>query len=153
MYIRKANKSDLSRIAEIYVFNNRICYYPVFNNDSFSFGDLQVISIANDYFAKSVTEDKIYIYDDSIVKGFVEIGDCGEIFKLYVEPLFQSSGIGGKLLEYVIQNCSATFLWVLEKNNKAIDFYLKHGFEVTTEKQVLYGVNGHVEYKVKLRRK
>ena len=45
--IRKATRYDLSRIAEIYVFNNRINYFPIFNDESFSFGKLQVISLAD----------------------------------------------------------------------------------------------------------
>ena len=35
--IRKATKKDLSRIAEIYVFNNRMNYWPIFKDDGFSF--------------------------------------------------------------------------------------------------------------------
>ena len=36
MSIRKAESGDLSRIAEIYVFNNRINYFPIFNDESYS---------------------------------------------------------------------------------------------------------------------
>lgn len=31
MNIRKAKTEDLSRIAEIYVFNNRVNYFPIFS--------------------------------------------------------------------------------------------------------------------------
>ena len=37
-----AERRDLSRIAEIYVFNNRINYWPIFQDEQFSFGELQV---------------------------------------------------------------------------------------------------------------
>ena len=47
--IRKAEKKDLSRIAEILVFVKRIKYRPIFQNDDYSFGDLQVIKIAEKY--------------------------------------------------------------------------------------------------------
>ena len=47
--IRKAKKKDLSRIAEILVFVKRIKYRPIFQNDDYSFGDLQVIKIAEEY--------------------------------------------------------------------------------------------------------
>ena len=40
MNIRKAEIKDLSRIAEIFVFNNRINYFPIFKDESFSFGEL-----------------------------------------------------------------------------------------------------------------
>ena len=52
MNIRKAKPEDLSRIAEIYVFNNRINYYPIFQTPEYSFGELQVVSVIDNYFKK-----------------------------------------------------------------------------------------------------
>ena len=52
MNIRKAGINDLSRIAEIYVFNNRMYYFPIFKQEEFSFGELQVVSLADHYFKK-----------------------------------------------------------------------------------------------------
>ena len=52
MYIRKAKIDDLSRVAEIYVFNNRINFFPIFKDESFSFGELQVVSLVDNYFKK-----------------------------------------------------------------------------------------------------
>ena len=43
MSIRKACEHDLSRIAEIFVLNNRINNFPIFQDEKFSFGKLQVI--------------------------------------------------------------------------------------------------------------
>lgn len=40
MNIRIATASDLSRIAEIYVFNNRINYLPIFKDVEYSFKKL-----------------------------------------------------------------------------------------------------------------
>jgi len=53
MNIRKANINDLSRVAEIYVFNNRIYYFPIFKDEDFSFGKLQVVSLVDNYFKKN----------------------------------------------------------------------------------------------------
>ena len=39
--IRRANKSDWSRIAEILVFVKRMKYRSIFHNDAYSFGELQ----------------------------------------------------------------------------------------------------------------
>ena len=33
--IRKATEEDLSRIAEIFVFNNRINYFPIFKSEEY----------------------------------------------------------------------------------------------------------------------
>lgn len=39
-----------------YIFNNRMNYFPIFNDELFSFGELQVISLADHipYFGKKV---------------------------------------------------------------------------------------------------
>ena len=91
--IRKATRYDLSRIAEIYVFNNRINYFPIFNDESFSFGKLQVISLADQYFGDEEVLKNLYVYEDGLIKGFTQT-EGTEICKLYVEPFFQSEGIG-----------------------------------------------------------
>ena len=62
MYIRKAIIDDLSRVAEIYVFNNRMNFFPIFKDESFSFGELQVVSLVNNYFKKDEIIKNIYMY-------------------------------------------------------------------------------------------
>ena len=52
MSIRKAESGDLSRIAEIYVFNNRINYFPIFKDEKYSFGEMQVVPLIDNYFGK-----------------------------------------------------------------------------------------------------
>ena len=47
--IRKARPDDLSRIAEILVFVKRIKFRPIFQDDDYSFGELQVLSVAKEY--------------------------------------------------------------------------------------------------------
>ena len=71
MPIRKAEKSDLSRIAEIFVFNNRINYFPIFKDAGYSFGTLQVIPAADNYFGKKDMFTIVCGEDNSIIKGFI----------------------------------------------------------------------------------
>lgn len=66
MYIRKAIIDDLSRVAEIYVFNNRMNFFPIFKDESFSFGELQVVSLVNNYFKKDEIIKNIYVFDNEI---------------------------------------------------------------------------------------
>ena len=100
--IRKATEEDLSRVAEIFVFNNRINYFPIFKQEEYSFGELQVVSMIDHYFGKGEVLENLYVADEcGIVKGFMEIHGT-EIRKLYVDPCFQSGGIGKKLMEYAI---------------------------------------------------
>lgn len=148
MNIRKAIKKDLSRIAEIYVFNNRINYWPIFKDDGFSFGELQVATMIDSYFGKDEVLNNILVYDDGLIKGFIQM-DNTEICKLYVDTFFQGKGIGKELLEYAIDEYKANNLWALEKNERAISFYKKHGFNLTGEKKF---EEGTIEYIVKLTR-
>lgn len=148
MNIRKAATDDLSRAAEIYVFNNRINYFPIFGDAGYSFGDLQVVSLVDHYFKKEEVLENLYVYDDGVIKGFIQINGT-EICKLYVEPFFQSEGIGGALIEFAIKECHADHLWALEKNTRAIVFYQRHGFQLTGQKEF---EEGTTEYIVKLTR-
>lgn len=134
MNIRKAKTNDLSRIAEIYVFNNRMNYFPIFKDEGFSFGELQVVSLANNYFKKDEIIKNTYVFDDGIIKGFIQMREK-EICKIYVDTFFQSEGIGKELIKYAINELLADNLWALEKNTRAISFYERHGFYLTGEKK------------------
>ena len=65
--IRKAEIKDLSRIAEIQVFNYRLYFYPIFQSDEYYFSELQVPSLMHSYESEL---DSLYVYDDGVVKGF-----------------------------------------------------------------------------------
>ena len=97
--IRKATIEDISRIAEILVFVKRMNYRSIFNDDSVSFGEIQVLSVAKEYSDPELLND-IWVYEaDGIVKGLIRIVDR-EIVELYVEHFFQGQGIGAELIEF-----------------------------------------------------
>lgn len=148
MNIRKAKTDDLSRIAEIYVWNNRINFFPIFKDEEFSFGELQVVSLVNQYFGKDEILRTIYVFDDGLIRGFLQMNDT-EICKLYVDPFFQNKGIGSDLMEYAVKELHANYLWALEKNVKAISFYQRHGFHLSGQKKF---EEDTTEYLVKLER-
>ncbi len=130
-YIRQARSEDIERIAEILVFNYRLNFYPIFQADSFYFEELTVSKQMSNYINEL---ENIWVYDDGVVKGFIQI-QKGEVKKLFVEPALQGNSIGAKLLEYAIDEKNACFLWALEKNTKAIAFYQRHGFHLTNDKK------------------
>ena len=143
--IRKAEARDLSRIAEILVFVKRIKFRPIFKDDSYSFGELQVLPVAEKYKDEKILGN-ILVYDDGIVKGLIRI-EGGEIVELYVDHFFQKEGIGSALIEYAKENYPVKFLWAIEKNTDAIRFYEAHGFHTTNEKKF---EEGTTEYLVKM---
>lgn len=148
MNIRKAETRDLSRIAEIFVFNNRINYYPIFGDAQYSFGELQVLSVIDSCFGKAEILKNLYVFDDGIVKGFIQMNGT-EIVKLYADPFFQSHGVGKALIEFAVSRFGANHLWALEKNARAIAFYGRHGFLLTGKRKF---EEGTTEYLVELRR-
>lgn len=143
--IRHAKEEDLARIAEIEIFNYRLNFYPIFKNDWFYFDELQVPKQMEKY---KTSMDSIWVYDDGVVKGFIQ-AENNEIKKLFVEPVLQGNSIGAELLEFLIAEQDVKFLWALEKNVKAIAFYERHGFRVTDEKKL---EDETTEYLVRLER-
>ena len=119
--IRKATINDLSRIAEIQVFNYRLFFYPIFKFDKYYFDKLQVLTLRKEY---ETGIESLYVYDDGVIKGFIKI-EGTYIARLFVEPVLQNGSIGSRLLEYAINEHNADYLWALQKNEKAIRFYGK----------------------------
>ncbi|MBP3747077.1 MAG: GNAT family N-acetyltransferase [Ruminococcus sp.] len=133
--IRKALPADVSRIAEMIVTNYRVNFYRFFHNDAFYFGELNVLDTASEYAEGTEKLLNTYVYDDGVVKGMIEVSGS-EIVKLYVEPQFQSSGIGAELLGFAVNKLHADWLWALEYNERGIAFYKRHGFVLTGEKMI-----------------
>lgn len=144
--IRKAEQKDVSRIAEILVFVKRIKFRPIFQDDDYSFNELQVLAVAEKYGKPEILEH-IWVYDDGIVKGLIHI-EKEEIVELYVDYFFQNQQIGSALLEYAIKEHRCTYLWAIEKNIDAIRFYERHGFHLSQEKEF---EEGTTEYLVKMK--
>ena len=110
MSIRKAKEKDLSRIAEIFICNNRINYFPIFKDESYSFGELQVVSFIDNYLKKDEVFKNLYIYDDGLIRGFIQMNGT-EICKLYVDPWFQGRKIGHELITFAVEQFGADHLW------------------------------------------
>ena len=142
-HIRKAVPEDISRIAEILVFTKRMNYRPIFQNDKVSFGEIQVLPLAQEYLKNPELLNTIWVYDDEFVKGVLHVEDS-QIQELYVDSFFQNQGIGAKLIDFAIQKCQAKSLFVLEKNAGAIRFYERHGFVLTKERQLEPGTTEYI---------
>ena len=145
--IRNAEPKDLSRIAEILVFTKRIKYRSIFHNDEYSFNELQVVKLVEEY-GNSKALDNIWVYDDGIVKGMIHLEEK-EIAELYVDYFFWKEGIGSKLVEFAKEKFDSKFVWTLEKNEDAIHFYEAHGFMLNGKRQL---EEGTPEYIVMLER-
>lgn len=145
-YIRRATHRDLERLAEIRVFNYRLNFYPIFRDDEYYFNTMRVsreAEVLKDHLLKT------YVYDDGAVKGYVLVYEQ-EIVHLFVEPVLQGQGIGEALLWFAVEVMGCTWLWALEKNERAIRFYRRHGFVPTGEKEKEEGTQ---EYLIRMEKK
>ena len=129
------------------MFTKRIKYRSIFHNDEYSFNELQVVKVA-DEFKNPELLDKVWIYDDGIVKGMIHL-EGKEIAELYVDYFFWKEGIGSRLVEFAKEKFDAKFVWTLEKNEDAIHFYEAHGFKLSGKRQL---EKGTPEYIVMLER-
>ena len=135
MCIRPAVEADLARIAEIEIFNYRLNFYPIFRCDEFYFEELTVPALMEARAKEADFLPGTLVYDDGVVKGFLRHrGD--EVVKLFVEPVLQGQGIGAALLAYAVREYGAAHLWALEKNERAVAFYARHGFHPTGERRL-----------------
>lgn len=148
--IRYANKEDISRIAELLVFGKRTAYRRIFNNDTISFNELQVMKVVEEYRNDPTLLKNTLLYDDGIVKGMIgkrypkDRPDEVEICDFYVEPVFQGTGIGRELIEHFIREAKAEkkkriFLWVIKDNLAARTFYELNGFEADGKEKLIEG--------------
>ena len=115
------------------VFDKRINFRPIFQDDDYSFNELQVLKVAQAY-ARPEILDHMLVYDDGIVKGLLHI-EGTEIAELYVDHFFQGQGIGAELIGHAKDRYGADHLWAIEKNQGAIRFYRAHGFYPSGQKK------------------
>lgn len=80
---------------------------------------------------KALLEElKVYVYNaNDIVKGFVVITGDTHIAGVYVDKAYRNEGIGSKLLQKCKEEHDRLTLDVYLKNEKATEFYKRHGFK------------------------
>ena len=142
IFIRKATTEDVSRIAEILVFSKRTHYRQIFQDDEYSFRELQVITVIRSYEKTPERINNYWVYDDGIIKGFVHLEE-DEIAELYVDPFFENLHIGSALLDFAFSKILNPRLWVVEGNDQAVQFYQKHGFSFTGKRKMVFGTDKH----------
>lgn len=99
--IRQAEIGDISRIAEILVFTKRVNYRRIFHNDLYSFGELQVLTVARTLQENPGQLAEVWVYEDDFVKGMIHIRGR-EVVQLYVDTFFAGQGIGGELPDFAV---------------------------------------------------
>lgn len=78
---------------------------------------------------------EVYVFEeDTIIKGFIGIVDKSYIAGFFVKKEYQGHGIGHELLEFCKAKYKKFSLDVFIKNEKAVNFYLKNNFKISSKK-------------------
>ena len=122
--IRKLQKSDIDRVAEIWLDTNLKAHD--FISEQYWLGNFDMVK-------KMFPQAEVYVYEsDGKVQGFLGL-DCEYIEGIFVCDEMQSRGIGKALLGYVKSRKSELRLNVYRKNTRAIRFYQREGFSIMSE--------------------
>lgn len=93
-----------------------------------------------------IKESEIYIYEENNkILGFIGLME-DYIAGIFIDKEFTNKGIGKKLLDYAKDKKAKLYLNVFEKNNKAMNFYIKNQF-IISEKN-FDDENKEYEYKL-----
>jgi ribosomal protein S18 acetylase RimI-like enzyme len=147
--IRIANRSDINRIAEIELIVNRINYKDILSQEflyhkiSYEYNKGWLNASFDD-----VENDKgieyYVIEEENIIKGYFSIGfsldkdyEC-ELINFMIDVPFQHNKFGTLLMDYCLKLArnrtkNIIGLKVFEKNNIAIKFYEKLGFNMASK--------------------
>lgn len=142
--IRRAEERDASVLAAVSI--EVFLHTYLRNGVSPFFADYVLAEFTASKFRHDIADSNLAIWVSQSgdgIDGFVAVcsdaapplPECSplEITTLYVRPRCQSEGRGVALLQQALRFCRQTggenaWLKVNAKNNRAIDFYLKHGF-------------------------
>ena len=84
---------------------------------------------------------QVWLLEDPEPAGLISLTETGEgslIEDLYVLPRLEGRGYGGALLKAAIaQARGPVYLWILNNNLKALDYYQKRGFALSGREKPL----------------
>ena len=92
---------------------------------------------------------QVWLLIDPEPAGLISLTETGEgslIEDLYVLPRLEGRGYGGALLKAAIaQARGPVYLWILNNNVKALDYYQKRGFALSGREKPLSGSLSELE--------
>lgn len=122
--IRKLQKTDINRVADIWLKTNLKAHY--FIPEQYWTNNYEVVK-------EMLPQVDVYVYeDDKIIQGFIGIND-EYIEGIFVSDEMQSRGIGKILLDYIKDKKDRLQLKVYQKNVRAMSFYQREGFTIQSE--------------------
>ena len=119
--IRRFEEKDISSVMQIWLDSNL---------DAHSFIEESYWKNKYEAVEKMILKAEIYVYEDSDgINGFVGLID-NYIAGVFVKKEKRSKGIGKQLIDFVKRKYNAVTLDVFVKNTRAVDFYIREGFQI-----------------------
>jgi len=129
--IREFKANDLNRIMKLWLHTNILAH---------DFIDMNYWKSNYNKVKQMMPEATIFVYEeDNSIKGFVGLSE-DYIAGIFVDATCQSKGVRKALLDYIKDRNTDIILQVYEKNNRAVNFYLREGFTVD-KKQIDKNIN------------
>ena len=122
--IRKLQKADINRVADIWLKTNLKAHY--FIPEQYWKSNYELVK-------EMMSQAEVYVYeDDKMIQGFVGLSN-EYIEGIFVSDEMQSRGIGKILLDYIKDKKDRLQLKVYQKNVRAMSFYQREGFTIQSE--------------------
>lgn len=119
--LREFTPQDLEELMEIWLTTNLSAHS--FISQEYWQQNYQAVK-------EQLPQARIIVYEEKgTIQGFIGIMD-NHVAGLFVRSLSQSKGIGKKLLDFVKNEKQELTLQVYEKNQGALNFYLRENFTV-----------------------
>ena len=119
--IRKLQKADINRVADIWLDTNL---------KSHSFIPAKYWKDNFELVKGMLSQAEVYIYENNQkIYGFIGLND-EYIEGIFVSDEMQSQGIGKILINYVKDKRKKLFLNVYQKNTRTISFYQREDFKI-----------------------
>ncbi|WP_343346322.1 N-acetyltransferase [Terrisporobacter petrolearius] len=135
--IRNIENEDIDKIMDIWL-KSTIKAHDFIDEE---YWNKNYSTVKNVYIPMSDT----FVYEDKEnMKGFISIIDKEFIGALFVDPDFQGSGVGKKLINYTMNKYKKLNLAVYKDNKKSVDFYMNIGFKIVKEQK--NEDSGYAEY-------
>ena len=124
MLLRKMQNDDIEQVMQIWLKTNIQTHHYIDE----SYWKVQYGSVR-----QMIPESEVYVCEKSgLITGFIGLSG-NYIAGLFVASVFQSQGIGKKLLDYVKKLKPDLVLQVYQKNRNAVRFYQIEGFVIESE--------------------
>ena len=122
--IRRLQRTDISRVADIWLDTNLKAHY--FISPQYWKSNFNLVK-------EMLSQSEVYVYENGReIQGFIGMRD-EYIEGIFVPDEIQSQGIGKLLMDFIKDKKEKLRLTVYQKNTRAIHFYQREGFKIQCE--------------------